>query len=371
MNTFKSFFKSNLTFVGIGVAFTFLLIFFTVWLTAYDGVTDRMNNLKVGVVNDDASFNSSLLTESLPFTTTTIAQQSDGTEQLNKRELDMLIVVPQSFTEDIAANTAVMTYYINQASPSLSKQIMENAAKEATAKINEQVFAMKKEQVINAPEAYIKDGVQSLSMQGVQPEIIKLNQTEGFAASMIPLLVVLASFVGSMLMSMNLFQASQKLAPFHNKWSILFSRFLIQFIVSVLLSALTISLLLLFKFELHVSVWEGFMFQVLVYLAFLCLTQMFTVVFGLAGMLFNIVSLSIQLVTAGVIVPRALLSDFYQSLSNIFPATYGASGYFSIIYGGTNVTGEMKMLAAIILITFSVTVLRAALSKSKEKMTVS
>ena len=40
------------TFIGIATAFAFLLIFF-VWMTAYDGVTDRVNQLKIGLVNED------------------------------------------------------------------------------------------------------------------------------------------------------------------------------------------------------------------------------------------------------------------------------------------------------------------------------
>ncbi|MGG4043143.1 hypothetical protein [Bacillus smithii] len=51
MKTLKGFFKHSETFIGILTAFVFLLIFFCVWMTAYDGVTDRVNQLKVGLVN--------------------------------------------------------------------------------------------------------------------------------------------------------------------------------------------------------------------------------------------------------------------------------------------------------------------------------
>ncbi|WP_026675587.1 YhgE/Pip domain-containing protein [Alkalihalobacterium bogoriense] len=365
MNTCKAFFKSGPTLVGIGIAFAFLLIFFIVWLTAYDGVSDRLENLRVGIVDHDTNFYSSILEESLPFTTITIDNESAGMEKLNKREIGMLIVIPEGFTNSIQREQGVMEYYINQATPSMSKQMMENAAKEITTKLNEYIFTVKKEQVINVPDEYIKEGMQLLSYQSVRTEIVEVNYTEGFAATMVPLLIILASFVGSMLMSLNLFQVTQNLMSSYNKWSILLSRFSIQLIVSGCLSVLTISLLLLFQFELQISVFESIIFQTLVYLSFLCFTQMFTILFGMAGMLFNIISLSIQLVTAGVIVPRVLLSDFYQQLSTIFPATYGTSGYFTIIYGGASLTEEMLLLCSIIAITFGVTVVRVALTKEK------
>ena len=68
--------------------------------------------------------------------------------------------------------------------------------------------------------------------------------------------------------------------------------------------------------------------------SFLSVTQMFIVLFGPAGMMFNIISLSVQLVTCGVIVPKALLSNFYQTVGSLFPGTYVADGYQTIIFGG-------------------------------------
>ncbi len=44
----------------------------------------------------------------------------------------------------------------------------------------------------------------ALNIHSVQPNIEKTNNTEGFAATMLPLLIVLASWVGTMIMSLNL-----------------------------------------------------------------------------------------------------------------------------------------------------------------------
>ncbi|MFC4402467.1 YhgE/Pip domain-containing protein [Gracilibacillus xinjiangensis] len=368
MKTFKAFFKSAPTFAGIGIAVAFLLIFFIVWLTAYDGVTDRVDKLKVGIINNDPAFESNLLTDQMPFTTTSFSSFEKGKEEINNRKVQMLIVIPENFTAAIATDEGSIQYYINQAVPSLTKQTMENAANQINEQINGHVFELKKEQLSNVPETMMKSGMESLSLQSVRPEIIKLNETEGFAANMIPLLIILASFVGSMLLSLNLLTVTQKLTLTFNKWSILFSRLLIQLIVSIALAILSVSLLVLFGFEIHVSIIEILLFQTFVYLSFLCMTQMFTVLFGIAGMLLNIISFSIQLVTAGVLVPRSLLSETYQFYSNIFPATYGASGYFSIIYGGMNLAAEMKILIFIVLITFAITAMKVLFVREKKEV---
>ena len=70
----------------------------------------------------------------------------------------------------------------------------------------------------------------------------------------------------------------------------------------------------------------------IVFFAFLSLTQMVVTVFGDAGMIFNIISLSLQLVSLGVIVPHEMLSKTYQTISELFPAIYAGNGYINNIW---------------------------------------
>ncbi|MNZ99543.1 hypothetical protein D3C78_1188740 [compost metagenome] len=77
------------------------------------------------------------------------------------------------------------------------------------------------------------------------------------------------------------------------------------------------------------------MFQALFVVTFLFFSQMFLALFGMAGMLFNIAMLSLQLVTSGALVPRFLLNDFYRSFSEVLPATYAVDGLMSLQFGGS------------------------------------
>src|SRR5690625_7022887 len=81
---------------------------------------------------------------------------------------------------------------------------------------------------------------------------------------------------------------------------------------------------------------------------FLALSQVFVMLFGHIGMNFYIALTAIQLVSSGAIVPRELLSSFYQGISKVLPATYGVNSYFSLIYGGGNLVSDMKYLSIII-----------------------
>ncbi|MEK4884930.1 hypothetical protein NST12_08420 [Bacillus sp. FSL W8-1127] len=50
----------------------------------------------------------------------------------------------------------------------------------------------------------ISEVFQSLKVHSVQASIEKVNNVKGFAVTMVPLLVVLSSWVGAMIMSLNL-----------------------------------------------------------------------------------------------------------------------------------------------------------------------
>jgi len=99
----------------------------------------------------------------------------------------------------------------------------------------------------------------------------------------------------------------------------------------------------------------------IVFFSFLSLTQMFIAVFGNAGMIFNIISLSLQLVNSGVIVPHKMLSKTYQTIGELFPATYAANGYYTIIFGGVSLEKNIISLLVIILVTQLVAVITVSI----------
>nr|WP_081110223.1 hypothetical protein [Bacillus mobilis] len=68
-------------------------------------------------------------------------------------------------------------------------------------------------------------------------------------------------------------------------------------------------------------------------------------------MIFNIISISLQLVSSGVIVPHEMLSKTYETISELFPATYAANGYYTIIFGGVSLEKNIISLLVIILVT--------------------
>ncbi|PGC26959.1 hypothetical protein COM11_21485 [Bacillus pseudomycoides] len=385
MKTLKNFFKQRETFIGIATAFAFLLIFFCIWMTAYDGVTDRVDKLKVGLVNEDNQMGATIeenLEKNLPFKVKSYSSVGYAKEEMDERNLDMVIQIPANFSSLLKENSnAEIKYFINQANSSLTKQIMAGATKDITQTINKNIYTYKQKLILSNLSKELSTAIpseelaqklsenitkvlNSLNIDSVQSSVKKTNNTEGFAATMLPLLIVLASWVGAMIMSLNLNSVAAQLKNTHGKWSIFFTRQFINIVASIILAFITLLFMSLFDIKLNTHVFETWVFQTLVFFSFLSLTQMFVVLFGPAGMVFNIISLSLQLVTFGVIVPKAMLSDLYQTVGSYFPATYVADGYYTVIFGGTDLSHDMNILLFVSLITICIAMGRIAIQKN-------
>lgn len=380
MKVVKPFLQDSKTYIGVGAALAFLVIFFCVWMTAYSGVQNRSEKLQIGFVNEDQHIGMRIenkLIKNIPFEVKTYPSIDAAKEDMNGRKLDMVIQIPNTFTNQLQGKKDTEIYYfINQANTSLAKDSMEKTAFILNQSVNKEVYELQKQWL--ASELYDRIGamdsteyvvesipiiLQSLDSQPVRTSVKKTNHTDGFAATMVPLMIVLVSFVGSMIISLNMNTVSKKLKNHSNKWSLFFGRQIINMGAVFLLSFMTVILLSVFNIELKTSLLSTWILQAVVYIAFLSLTQMFVVLFGPAGMLFNIICLSTQLATSGVIVPRAMLSNFYKAIGSILPATYVENGYYTVIYGGERLTADILALLLVAAVTLLVTFIKVALQK--------
>lgn len=100
----KALFKIRATYIGIAAAIAFQLIFFTVWMTAYDGVSDRFNHLKVGLLNEDAGIGQDIaqrINECLPFQIEAYSSLDLAKTDMNDRKIEMIIQIPDSLSNNI------------------------------------------------------------------------------------------------------------------------------------------------------------------------------------------------------------------------------------------------------------------------------
>lgn len=383
MKGLKALFKIRETYIGIATTVLFQLIFFIVWMTAYDGVHERTANLKIGLVNEDAIIGSVIaqqVQQNVPFHVEMYTSIQQATSDMNERKIEMVIEIPSSLTESIQlGDEANITYWINQANATLTKTMMENAAVQLNDRVNRNLYAHQKNEAITQfteqlpiPEELthsigesITTSINSLNDRPIVADIQKTNAVDGFAANLVPLMIIIASFVGSMVMIMQHEEASKSVKGTLSKWELFWSRQLINIGVAFVLPILTMTLMSIFNISSPESWFTIYLFQSLLFCAFLLFAQVFVLAFGNLGMIFNILALSLQLVTSGVLVPKAMLSDWYINVASFLPATYGADGYYTIVFGGssTSIFNNIQSLLVIIAVTLTVSIIMIALKR--------
>ncbi|OBZ08658.1 MULTISPECIES: YhgE/Pip domain-containing protein [Bacillales] len=366
-HAFQAFMKRPTTWVGIITALMFQVIFSVIWMTGYNGVTDRVDQLRIAVVNEDQQMGqqiSSGLIQNLPFDMRKVDSVDEAKKQLDERELQMVVVVPADFSQKAAAadGTASIQYYINESNPALIKSIMSGAAAQITAEVNRQAVTGGIQAVLgnmSMPAEQAAAAAQGLS-QRVTSDIQSTNAVKGMNNQMVPMMMVLASYVGAMIMGMNFEQSSMATSATVSRWRRFGTRSIINVVAAVLVSLVGSTMLASFGGQMDQGFLHIWLFQLLFLLTFIFVSQMFLYLFGMAGMLFNIILLSAQLVTSGAIVPRELLSDFYIKLGDALPATYAVDGTMNILFGGPAATPDALKLVIIAVVAFAISVLAVA-----------
>ncbi|CAM4477559.1 YhgE/Pip domain-containing protein [Paenibacillus tarimensis] len=365
----QAFFKRPTTMIGIATALLFQLIFSVVWMTGYSGISDRTENLTIGVVNEDKALGSTIfenLKQSLPVQVEEVAELSSAETLLDERKLQMIVHIPADFSAKVTGGegTAVLNYTINESNPQMIKTMMSGMAAQITSTVNKQAVASGAANVLgglNMPQEQASAIGAALS-ERVVSNIQSTNPVKGINNQMVPMMMVLASYVGAMIMAQNLHLSSLAVRAQSGRWQVFGARVIINVAAAAVVSLAGSA----FVLSLGGQSAHGFLalwgFQALFVLTFMFVAQMFLVIFGMAGMLFNIVTLSAQLVSSGAMMPREMLSDFYQGLSSIFPATYAVEGSMNILFGGPDVVhaalGLLSVLAAAVAVSALATALR-------------
>ncbi|WP_028563294.1 YhgE/Pip domain-containing protein [Paenibacillus pinihumi] len=372
-NALQAFLKRPTTIVGMVTAIMFQLIFSVIWMTGYSGVSERIDRLHVSILNEDKGETGAViagqLAEILPVQITKTSTLEEAQQLLDERKLQMIIRIPAEFSAGLSASgeAAKLDYFINESNPSMIKSVMTTISSQVTAAVNKQAIANGSKALLSSlhlPEQTVNGASDTLS-ERVAANVTITNPVEGTNSQMVPMMMVLASYVGAMIMAMNFEQSAMAISAHTGKWRRFAVRSLLNVIAAVVVSLVGSSLVYALGGQMvkgFLAVW-GLQFSVV--LTFMFVSQFFILLLGMAGMLLNIIVLSVQLVTSGAMIPRQLLPDFYIGLGKLLPATYSVEGYMDLLFGGTGAGRAVGMLGVILVIALLLSFGAVALRRDK------
>lgn len=371
MQALQTLFKKPPVIIGIMTALMFQVIFSVIWMTAYSGVNDRTNKLTVAIVNEDGEPSQRVvdaLVQSIPFQTVADLNNSEAIDKLEHHEVHMVLEIPAGFNDllQTAGSTAQIHYTLNEANPVTIKSIMQGVSQSVTNTINSQASAQGIQAVLTAsgmPADQASAATASLTSR-VEGSLTSLNQVNGMNNQMVPMMMVLASYVGAMIMGMNVQGAIGMLTGLYSRLTLFGARFIINIGSALAVSLVGSSLIIALGGQFEQGFIAFWMFQALFLCTFMFFSQFFLILLGPAGSLLNIIALSLQLVSSGAMVPRELLNGFYSGLGQYLPATYAVKGILSVQLGGPGVLQASMVLVIIFVIVLALSILVTLLKKA-------
>jgi len=373
-NLYLSLLKTRSVIIGLITAIIFQVLFSIIWITGYDHVTDRIDQFKIIIVNEDSKIGAQIannLEENLKFKITQSSVLKSAMDKLDDRKVQMVIYIPEDFSSTLQnkEKKAKIIYSLNESNPSMLKSVMQTVEQKVTSTINKESVKSGLQftfEQMHVPSNQAIGLSQGLS-ERIHPVINNINQVSNFSRLMVPMMLVMASFTGSMLFIMEMNKAAKAFKTLYNRWQRFGARVLLIITATILIS--TIGSIMVYVMGVHSH--QGFItmwyFQMIYVLTFLFLAQVPFFIVGDAGGWVNIAMLSIQLLSSGSTIPRELLSSFYQNVSKFLPATYAVDGIMKLVTGGPSISHEMIMLFRILMGIIIITLILVALQWENKK----
>ncbi|WP_339278915.1 ABC transporter permease [Paenibacillus sp. FSL W8-1187] len=349
---FKAFLQRPTTKAGIATALLMQVVFSIIWMTGYSGVNDRIGQLAIAVVSEDRQAGDQLaqqLVQQLPFRMEQSDSLAAARQELDEREVQMVVHIPADFTASVSdpQGKASLHYLLNESNPVMIKNVMSSVAAQITAEANGRAAAQGIQGALAAqgmPQEAAAAAAGSLA-QRVEAQLESLHAVDGMNNQMVPMMLVLASWVGAMIMALNFFQSGMAVAHSTTKWQRFGVQASLTVVIAFVVSLVSAGLLAALGGQMESGFLSVWLFMLLILLSFMFVSQMVLQVLGMAGMFLNIILLSMQLVSSGAMLPRELLPSFYHGIGEWLPATRAVEGMMNLLFGGSSTGPDVLALA--------------------------
>jgi uncharacterized phage infection (PIP) family protein YhgE len=203
-------------------------------------VSDNASHLTIALVNEDAGLGKQIgeqVRSNLPFQVTIEPTVEEARQKLDDRDVQMVMHIPADFSKRLQTpgQKSELQYWINESNPALIKSMMSSVAASVTATVNKQAVAAGAQAVLtqlNVPAAQAQGTAEALS-EKVTSTIRSTNPVTGMNNQMVPMMLVLASFVGSMIMGMNFQHSSAMIGTQVGRWHKFVARGVLNVVAAV------------------------------------------------------------------------------------------------------------------------------------------
>jgi uncharacterized phage infection (PIP) family protein YhgE len=381
MGIIKALAKNRLFVAGLFIPIIFQLVYFSFAIPAvYSGDTGVFN-LKIAIVNEDTVMGNQIagqLVKTLPFKTESSADLKKSLEDMDNGDCNMVIHIGGDFTARLQQGDARISYYIDQAASSMTKQLMETTAKSINQTLNDNAFNTIKDTIkqnslaslgkAGLPAAVVESlgtafgqAFNALKASPIYADIQKVHSSDGFVKTALPLFIFLTYFVGGVILAITHSLAYKSVSTQVSRGKLYLTSLVINIVYSLIIPGLAMSFIAGFNITLNQGSLATWMLLSVGFFTFISLFQMLFRWLGLIGYgAFVLILFPLQLVSSGLIYAREMLPAFYRFIADYLPATYFGGGILNVTYGTSlswNI-GILLLMAAIFIAAAALALLK-------------
>jgi uncharacterized phage infection (PIP) family protein YhgE len=381
MSIIRALLKNRLFLLGLFVPILFQLVYFSFAIPAVNSGDTGVFNLKIAIVNEDTVTGNQIagqLAQTLPFKTEVSSDLDNSLGDMDNGDCNMVIRIPGDLTAKLQQGNAQISYYINQAAPSMTKQLMEATAKSINQTLNDNAFNTIKETIkqnslaslskVGLPAAAVESignafgqAFGALKSSPIYGDIQKIHNSEGLVKTALPLFIFLTYFIGSVILAITHSLAFKSVSGKISRGKLYLTSLIINIVYSLIIPGIVIAFIAGFNISFNQGLFATWMLLSVGLITFISLFEMLFIWLGLIGTgLFILILFPLQLVSSGLIYAREMLPAFYRVIGDYLPATYFGGGILNVTYGTSLSwnTGILLLMAAIFIVVSALAILK-------------
>jgi uncharacterized phage infection (PIP) family protein YhgE len=355
--------------VNKGVLYAIILaVFYQVamvglYIYGYHVLPNGVNQLGINVVNQDGDQGAAIekgLTPNLPFEKVVTTKNLDESkEELNNRQIQMIIVIPKDFVRNLALGKSTFDFYINESNPTTAVTTMKEVAKSITDNFNQ---AMNQGKLTNILKSLrINASQQKAITEQLQNSVVENNVYINKAPNsmdyiMAPTFLSIATYASSMVVAIVLMNIFLAFIPIIGKWKtfgyIEVTGCLIA-VLAPLFGVITARLLISFSVQQLLTLYLQQIFMQITAFQF---TLIFSLLFGQNGIFIQIPLMLAQTIAGGGTMPLEIMPNLFKAVSYFTPLYPNTQIDFGLLFGGPVLIFEFRLLA-ILMISFLILLL--------------
>ena len=348
------------------------------YIYGYHVLPDGVNQLTINVVNQDGDKGEAIEKELVPTLSKSFSkvitdkELTESKEELDSRQIQMIIVIPENFVSNLETGKSTIDFYIDESNTTTVINTMEAVAKSVTDNFNQAINQGKLTNILKSLNVTITEQEQiteQLNNSVVQNNVY-INKAPGsMDYVMTPSFLSIAAYASSMVVAIVLMNIFLAFIPITGKWKAFQYVEITGCVIAVvapLFGVIMTRILISISMQKMISIYLQQIFMQITAFQF---TLIFSLLFGQNGIFINIPLMLAQTIAGGGTMPLQIMPDPFKVISYFTPMYPNTQINFGILYGGPMYLFEIRLLA--ILITSSLVLVLIVWRKWSEMVPVS